>query len=208
MCKPCKFMSGYLQFPNNLKDKIPHIGLYELTKLIASSSFYSAESVKSHASRACVLSKIACLTCFECLPRVWNTQCWRVYLFSMFPCLMYLRAHMSYHVLHACCTQICYVLTYVFGIVCPIFFTFEKLNSKSSYAEKFLSIQRNIWNPFEHLRRSFLKKLTAKVFLRLGFTSIFLLSWYQFKSLNFEETSEVNSNKIILQLFWSNINFS
>ena len=56
------------------------------------------------------------------------SRVWRSHMFSMLACFMSLRA--CSHVLHAGCAQISYVLTCFFDIACPIFFTFEKLNSK------------------------------------------------------------------------------
>ena len=44
-----------------------------------------------------------------------------------------------------------YMLACLMFLVCPIYLTFEKLNSKNSYIEKFIFIERSIWNPLGHL---------------------------------------------------------
>ena len=108
---------------------------------------------RSHARLLDVFTCLACLHAlvvgvFTCL-RVTCLVCLLVlcsYVLTCFTCLL--------------CSNIlrAYVLACFFDILCPIFFTFEKLTSKNPYIEKFLFIQRSIWNPPEHLSRSFLRK--------------------------------------------------
>ena len=61
--------------------------------------------------------------------------CLRVRLLSMFACFMSLRVHMSYRLAvlkYPTCLRVC-----VLGIlICLIYFTFEKLDSKNSYIEE------------------------------------------------------------------------
>ena len=94
----------------------------------------------SRALRAYVL---ACLRAWRTyiLAVLTCTCVWRVYMFTMLACFMSLRAHMPYMF---AVLKISYVLTCFFDIVCPIFFTFEKLTSKNPYIKKFLFIQRSI----------------------------------------------------------------
>ena len=73
------------------------------------------------------------------------------YVLTRFTCLV------CSNILHA------HMLACFFDIICPIFLAFEKLTSKNPYIEKFLFIQRSIYNLPEHLRRSLCEKeLKAK----------------------------------------------
>ena len=87
---------------------------------------------------------LACLACLRALVFAVFT-CLRVYVFSMLCLLVFmsLRAHTSY-MLAVLKYLTCLVLACIFDIVCPIFFTFEKLTSEIPYIEKFLFIQRSI----------------------------------------------------------------
>ena len=62
--------------------------------------------------------------------------CLRVRFLSMFACFMSLRAHMSYML--GVLKYLTYLRACVLGnLVCLIYFTFEKLNSKNYFTEEF-----------------------------------------------------------------------
>ena len=102
-------------------------------------------------SRACMLSVLGMLACLVCL-RAWLAYvltclvCPRNYVFACLACLLALCPYMLTCLTYLLYSNIlrAYVLACFFDIICPIFFTFEKLTSKNIYIEKFIFIQRNI----------------------------------------------------------------
>ena len=67
----------------------------------------------------------------------------RTYMLKMLACLMSLRAHMSY-MLAVLKYFMCLCACVLVVLVCPIGFTFDKLNSKDFYTGKFAFIPRII----------------------------------------------------------------
>ena len=100
---------------------------------------------------AYMLDVLACLAYLAC-SRAWLAYvltclvCPHNYVFACLACLLALCPYMLTCLTYLLYSNIlrAYVLACFFGIICPIFFTFEKLTSKNIYIEKFIFIQRSI----------------------------------------------------------------
>ena len=138
---------------------------------------------------ACVLACLASLHAWRAYVHS-RLSCSRAYVFTRLACLLVLFLYvLTCLTCLLCSNNLCaYVLACFFEIICPIFFTFEKLASKNPHIEKSLFIQKvfrthlNIYDGVfceKELKAKSVSLFSQKgsiLYFRLSFTFILSLS--------------------------------
>ena len=169
--------------------------------------------------RAYVLACLACLRAhvFAC----W--ACLRAHVFRMVACVMPLRARMPYMLdllQYFTCLRACVLLRHRLSY---FLYIWKVKFQKFLYIENYIFSEKYLEQPHLNIYKGVFAEETQRLkdliifakrvhhrFLTAFYTHFIFIDtnlktyiWNQFKG-----SSEVNINQIILQLFWSNINFS